>query len=339
MLSQLAPIPGRRLLIGLLLLLALVAGSFFVSPWPSALLIRAIFDRGAAQVSMGLQKHVPPGVLEHLGEVYDGSSSDGRLDLFLPPPAMRHGEGAPPPLLVWVHGGGAISGRRSDVGNYARILAGQGFAVAAVDYSIAPEARYPTPVRQVNAALAYLAANASRWGLAPDRFVLAGDSAGAHIAAQVGNLTIAPAYARLVGIEPALEPRQLRALLLFCGPYIMRSSDARGLGRAFMHTVLWAYSGKRDYESDAFFATANVIEHLTADFPPTLVSAGNGDPLLPHSQALASKLAALGAPVKPLFFASDHQPPLPHEYQFNLDTDAGQMALRELVAFVRRHAL
>lgn len=327
-----------RLLVTFAVLVAVLVGAFAVSPWPGALLIRTLFDRGAAQASARLQPHVPAGVVEHLGVVYDASSPDGLLDLFLPP-SSAEAEGVPPPLVVWVHGGGAVSGSRKDVANYARVLAGQGLAVATVDYSIAPEATYPTPLRQVNAALAHLSSNAARWGLDTDRFVLAGDSAGAHIAAQLGNLTVAPAYAQALGIAPALRPQQLRALLLFCGPYVMRSSDATGVARWFMHTVLWAYSGTRRFETDpAFAATANVIDHLTADFPPTFVSAGNGDPLLPHSKALAARLQSLGIPLQTLFFPADPQPPLPHEYQFDLDRPEGRRALREAVAFVQAHA-
>ncbi|HET7865556.1 MAG TPA: alpha/beta hydrolase, partial [Burkholderiaceae bacterium] len=227
---------GFRLLVVTVVLVALLAAAFAVSPWPGALLIRVLFDQGAARASARLQSHVPAGVVEHLGEVYEANSPDGHFDLFLPPLAART-DGAPPPLVVWVHGGGAVSGSRKDVANYARVLAGQGLAVATVDYSIAPEATYPTPVRQVNTALAHLAANASRWGLDPGRFVLAGDSAGAHVAAQVGNLTAVPRYAQALGITPALKPKQLRALLLFCGPDVMRSSDATGVARWFMHTV------------------------------------------------------------------------------------------------------
>ena len=152
-----------RLLGTIAVLVAVLMAAFTLSPWPGALLIRTLFDHGAAQVSARLQPHVSAGVVEHLGEVYDASSPDGLFDLFLPPPAVR-AEGVPPPLVVWVHGGGAVSGSRGDIANYARVLAGQGLAVATVDYSIAPEATYPTPLRQVNAALAHMSSNAARWG-------------------------------------------------------------------------------------------------------------------------------------------------------------------------------
>lgn len=333
--------PGVRCALWMLgaatLLSLLLAGGLLVSPWPGVLLIRMIFDRGAAQTAQALERHVPPGIVEHLGGVYDATDPDGRFDLYLPPPGAA-ADGGTLPLVVWVHGGGGVSGRRGDIGNYARILAGHGMAVASLDYSTAPEAVYPTPVRQVNAALGYLAANAARWGLADDRFVLAGDSAGAQIVAQVANLTVVPAYARQLGIAPALGPGQLRGLLLFCGPYRMSVDGHRGLFRAFMRTVLWAYSGTRNFEDDPLFAAASVIDHVTADFPPAFISAGNADPLLPDSKALAEKLEGLGVTVQALFFPDGHAPPLPHEYQFNLDTEAGQRALRQAAAFVREQA-
>lgn len=88
---------------------------------------------------------------------------------------------------------------------------------------------------------------------------------------------------------------------------------------------------------------------MTADFPPAFISAGNADPLLRHSTALAETLASHGVSVDSLFFPSDYAPGLPHEYQFNLDTDAGRLALdrsgaflasqRERVGSSRRHVL
>jgi hypothetical protein len=67
------------------------------------------------------------------------------------------------------------------------------------------------------------------------------------------------------------------------------------------------------------------------------MSAGNAAPLLPHSQQLASKRETLGTPVESLCFAVDHQPPLPHEYQINLDSEAGQLAHAEMLTFVRKY--
>ena len=74
--------------------------------------------------------------------------------------------------------------------------------------------------------------------------------------------------------------------------------------------------------------------YVTADCPRTFISAGNADPLLPQSVAFAEALAGRKAYVDTLFFPNDHSPALPHEYQFNLDTDAGKLALERSVKFL-----
>jgi acetyl esterase len=77
-----------------------------------------------------------------------------------------------------------------------------------------------------------------------------------------------------------------------------------------------------------------VTDYVTENFPPSFISAGNADPLLPHSLTLADRLEQLGVPVETLFFATDHEPGLGHEYQFVLDSEAGQLALERSVEFL-----
>jgi len=140
----------------------------------------------------------------------------------------------------------------------------------------------------------------------------------------------------MLGIVPAVERRQLAALLLYCGPYTIDGVNLDGPSGKFLNTVLWSFSGSKDFKSNPNFAAAWVLNHVTAEFPPSFISAGNGDPLLPQSIALADRLASRGVRVERLFFASDRQPPLPHEYQFNLDNEAGRLALERSVAFLAR---
>jgi acetyl esterase/lipase len=73
---------------------------------------------------------------------------------------------------------------------------------------------------------------------------------------------------------------------------------------------------------------------MTADFQPMFISAGNADPLLPQSRAFAEAVSGLGVHVDSLFFPHDYSPALPHEYQFNLDMEAGQLALERSVQFL-----
>jgi acetyl esterase len=97
-----------------------------------------------------------------------------------------------------------------------------------------------------------------------------------------------------------------------------------------------AYSGKRDFLDDPAFAAWSVTDNLTSAFPPTLVTVGNADPLRPHSELLIARLRALGVKTETHFFPSDYEPPLGHEYQFDLDSEAGQHFLEHLLDFPRR---
>lgn len=316
--------------------LVVLAGSvylaFQVSPWPAALLIRIAFNKDAAATSAEMAKYVPAGVNGVADVHYDESSADGYLDVYFP--ADIEGTERTLPTIVWIHGGAWISGSRGDVGNYIRILASHGYTTVTVDYSIAPGAQYPTPLRQVNAALAYLKAHAAELRIDASRFILAGDSAGAQIAAQMANIISVPAYAETVRIVPAIERERLAAMLLYCGAYDIRAADLDGSFGGFLRAVLWSYSGTRDFLTDAAFKTVSVANYVTDAFPPTFISAGNADPLGPQSVALAEALEGKGVFVDTLFYPADFAPPLGHEYQFHLDLAAARTALRRSLEFL-----
>lgn len=322
----------RRILGWLALTLGMAAFvSIYVTPWPSVLAIRALFDKGAATASAALAGKVPSGLVVKEGLSYDPADKGALFDIYRPAKAMP---GAP--TIVWVHGGGFVSGRRGDVANYAKILAGRGFTVVNLDYTIAPEATYPTPVRQVNKALGYLAANAKMLGISAERIVLAGDSAGAQIAAQTAAIITGPNYARTVGIVPAIPAERLAGALLYCGVYdVTRMGRSGGIMGWFVKATSWAYSGERDWRDAKGFETMSVAPNVTETFPPTFISAGNADPLGPQSVAMARALKANGVKVTELFYSATYTAKLGHEYQFDLNQTDGISALNRSVAWLK----
>jgi acetyl esterase/lipase len=188
-------------------------------------------------------------------------------------------------------------------------------------------------------ALRHLRERAVSLGIDGARIVIAGDSAGAQISAQLGALVTTPGYAEAVGVVPAVAAGELRGLVLACGPYDLRRLHERAstpFAQRMVGAVLWAYSGHRGFLDLDAFARASVCNHVTADFPPTLVTVGNADPLRAHSELLVERLSAAGARAETLFFAQDHDPPLGHEYQFNLDSDAGRAFLERMLEFLER---
>src|SRR5436853_1527703 len=94
------------------------------------------------------------------------------LDLHLPAGKPRS------PLIVWVHGGAWRSGSRKDVP--ISKLAGDGYAIASVDYRLSPEAKFPAQIHDIKAAIRFLRAHGGEWKLSSKKIVIAGDSAGAH---------------------------------------------------------------------------------------------------------------------------------------------------------------
>jgi len=107
---------------------------------------------------------------------------------------------------------------------------------------------------------------------------------------------------------------------------------SEGMLADFKRTVLLSYMGTRD-PNDPRVAAIAVTPHLSSSYPPAFISVGNADPLAPQSHALARTLAAVGVPVDTLFFPT-HAPPLRHEYQLWLATDAARLALERSVAFL-----
>jgi acetyl esterase/lipase len=323
----------KRLFLWTLGIVAVLAVALFLafrlSPWPTVLVIQYAFGKGDAASEARLLKHVPAGIVTRADLPY-GTGPAEIFDINLPP-----GASAPLPAIVWVHGGAWIAGSKAGVANYLKVLAGQGYATVGVEYSTGYGTSYPTPVRQVNDALGHVSANAAELGIDPARIILAGDSAGAQLAAQVANIITDPAYARAVGIQPRIAPAQLRGVVLVSGAYDMQAATVPGDMSWFVNTVLWAYSGVKDFVEDEQFTLASVAHYVTESVPPAYITSGNGDPLAPQAERFAAALADLGVPVSSLFYPAGHEPALPHEYQFNLDTAEGKESLDKMLAFLR----
>ncbi|NYF11147.1 acetyl esterase/lipase [Leifsonia sp. AK011] len=309
------------------------AAWWFLSPWPAALLIRGMFERGAQDTVAEMEPFVPvSGVDAQLGLSYS-KNPDTTFDLFRP-----EGETGPLPTVIWIHGGAWISGNSQNVDPYLQMITSHGYTTVSLNYTVAPEAAYPVAITQLNEALAYLVANADDLGIDPDRIVIAGDSAGANLTSQLAVITTNPEYASLVGINPALAPEQLKGVILNCGIYdVSGIPNAPGIGGWGFRIALWSYLGEKDWSNTPGGQEMSTLDYVTADFPTTWISGGNGDPLTDaQSKPLADKLGSLGVDVETLFYPADHEPSLPHEYQFHLDFGDAQSALVSTLDYLDR---
>jgi acetyl esterase/lipase len=209
------------------------------------------------------------------------------------------------PTYVYVHGGGFIVGSKSEgdpnavagdssfaLGNGPVLEAG--YNVVSIDYALAPQVTYPTPVVQLSQALAFLRDNGEEYGLDMSRVVLAGSSAGGHIAGQYAAIQTNPAYAAQLDVAPALGEGDLQAVVLdsalIDGTRGDRTQAPQLLTDWLFNLATRAYIGM----DPAKLEEANLLDHITADFPPTFIADGNTGTFADQARDLSDELDQLG---------------------------------------------
>ena len=206
-----------------------------------------------------------------------GAHPQQRLDVYLPGQASG-------PLLLMVHGGGW---RYGDKGAPGVILAkvrhwtAQGFVVASANYRLLPDADPLEQARDVARALAYVQGKASTWGADPQRVILIGHSAGAHLAAL---LDADPALAREQGAQPwrgtvSLDSAALDLTTLMRMPHLPLYDAAFG-------------------SEPANWAAASPLHRLTRAAPPLLAVCSSRRAIsCSQAEAFRRRAAQLGVQV------------------------------------------
>jgi len=136
-----------------------------------------------------------------------GDTPAERLDLF---PSRLDAA----PLLVFIHGGYWRSLDKSDFSWLAPPYVQHGVSVALLNYGLAPTTPIEDMVRQQLRALAWLYRNGDRLGFDPERIIVSGHSAGAHLTAMM-MAALWPTYA------PDLPANLIKAGLAISGIFDM----------------------------------------------------------------------------------------------------------------------
>lgn len=276
---------------------------------------------------------VPHGVRTR-GDLRYGTRPEETLDVFRPDDDRTN-----LPIVFWVHGGGWISGSKADLHPYLQTLAARGFLVIAVEYTLAPELRYPGQIEQTARALRWILDRADEHGGDPQRVFLAGDSAGASISGQLARALADPAYRARVDVRlPEIPAGAIRGAVLTSGAFLLTNVGGEdGLGR-IGDLMIRAYTGTRRYIDDPRVRCASLAQDMDASFPPTFLTAGNDDPLRADSAALAAALSTSGVRVETAFFPEDHEPALPHGYCCDLRRPEARATVDRIVAFLHRES-
>jgi acetyl esterase/lipase len=209
------------------------------------------------------------------------------LDLYLPQ------VNEPVPVVVYVHGGGWRRGSRREPlrtlgADFYGTLAAQGFAVAAIDYRLSGEARFPAPLQDVCTAVGWTRHNAASYRLDAGRVFLWGDSSGGHLA-----LLAALTGAEVQGVVAWFPVTDLLGM-----PSDV--ADAGGVPDTGPDSREAQLLGAPARSVPDLARQASPVTHVSAAAPPILLMHGTADDMVPAAQSirLAEALDAAGAAVQ-----------------------------------------
>ena len=131
-----------------------------------------------------------------------------KLDIYLPKAGRARA------IILYLYGGGWVSGARWYYRLFGRMMAGRGYAVVIPDYHLYPQAAFPKFVEDAALAFKWTRDNAKRLGGEPTQIFVMGHSAGAHIATL---LALDPKYLGAQG----LSPTAVRGVIGIAGPYTL----------------------------------------------------------------------------------------------------------------------
>ncbi|HUS74734.1 MAG TPA: alpha/beta hydrolase [Methanothrix sp.] len=245
------------------------------------------------------------------------------LDLYLPELKSAH----PPPLLIYIHGGGWIEGSKDDCPGAA--FARSGYAVACVDYRLAAccegecKARltFPAQIQDIKAAVRWLRGYADKYGFDPERFGAIGDSCGGHLVALLGTSHKA---ANLEGDQNPDISDAVQAVCDWYGPVDVTKAppgilfedypcqvDLEHLTARYGEeetpylywTLAWATflgGSLTDPDVNAKALQATPLAYIDPTDPPFLVIHGENDSIVPiaQSEMLVTALERAGVDVK-----------------------------------------
>lgn len=239
--------------------------------------------------SVRLEKDIP----------YAGTKNPRQtLDLLLPKTAT--GSGKSLPVIVYIHGGGFRSGTKSmGYGPLGSLVASGDYAGATINYRLSGESIWPAQIHDVKAAIRWIRANATKYGLNPDRIAVMGPSAGGHLAAMVGTSGGVAELEGTVGPHASTSSR-VRCVVDLFGPtdfLTMNDPPSRIDHNAADSPESLLIGGALPQHKEAARA-ASPITYVDRDDPPFLIIHGDKDPLVSISQSerLAQALKAAGVP-------------------------------------------
>lgn len=202
------------------------------------------------------------------------------------------------PLMIYIHGGGWVSGLRQVRRFYCEDWAENGFVCANIDYDYANDAKHPEHIRQIFKGIEYVLDNAERYGIDTTRVAVAGESAGGYFAALVSAITSHKELYDLLEIDFKYKDSfSVDASVLLSGIY----DPDRALSTSFPNAKSFAKAFCGMSPSELKTAEGQAMKNYLAPsyyadekFPPAFIVGSKLDPLVVESHGLHEDLNKVG---------------------------------------------
>lgn len=319
--------------IAIISIVLVIVIAFQVSPKPGAYVISHLFSDTVTITDKENYNQAKKTVNVMEDQVYQSKHKKNTYDIYYP----KNSEKAVP-VLIWVHGGGYVSGDKVGVKEFATKLAADAqIAVVAMNYEPAPNSQYPNQVTQVNELVQQLKKDRKEM-LDLSKLAFGGDSAGAQIALQYVTIQTSQKYANEMKMKSIVKPGTIKGTVSYCGPVDLQQvakqqSDNRFM-RFFVKTVAWSLIGQKDWKNDDRLYQASLVDHVTKDFPPTYITDGNAYSFQDQGIALEKKLKELDVPVEGLFYKEEKKE-ISHEYQFDYSLEESKNCYEQTLSFIK----
>src|SRR6266508_2325034 len=248
---------------------------------------------------------------------------EGKLDLY----AQR--SQTPAPVLIWIHGGGWVQGLKETAQLRLLPFIAMGYSVVNVEYRLANVSLAPAAIEDCRCALRWVVAHAKDYNIDADRLVVAGASAGGHLALTTGMVPASAGFDRACQVPG--EPR-VAAIINFFGiadvADLLDGPNKKPFPENWPYTVQWL--GNQPNRADVAKA-ASPLTYVRAGVPPTISIHGDADPLVPYAHSVRLQEALQKAGVAHEFVT------IPGGGHGNFPPDQWQRAYTAIQAFLSTH--
>lgn len=236
------------------------------------------------------------------------------------------------PILFYFHGGGWITGDKSNFNWVCYKFAHSGMLVFNINYRLSPENKFPEPLKDVSSAIQAGLTYAEKYGGDPSRVYIAGDSAGAHLASWYVTALGKPELLKKANLQPVIALEKLKGCLLFYGIYDLET--AKKIDHIIIKNSLICFLGKSpDLET---INHASPFHHVDSKLPPLFLCAGEPDILYDQTKEYSEILKQAEVECTSILFTREKNPESNHSFINFGNRNCSQIAMQEAVYFISK---